>query len=120
MFEAILHERQIELAFEGKRFWDLRRWKQFESKLNGKRRTGVTINLKTSAISAENFAARRDGMSLDSAYRNYFEIVPKHSIPSTRSTGCRSIISSPFHRLHCLIMPDWNKISAGLRGRLIL
>jgi hypothetical protein len=77
MFEAILHERQIELAFEGKRFWDLRRWKQFESKLNGKRRTGVTINLKTSAISAENFAARRDGMSLDSAYRNYFEIVPK-------------------------------------------
>jgi hypothetical protein len=77
MFEAILHERQIELAFEGKRFWDLRRWKQFEPKLNGKRRTGVTINLKTSAISAENFAARRDGMSLDSAYRNYFGIVPK-------------------------------------------
>ncbi|WP_026631413.1 RagB/SusD family nutrient uptake outer membrane protein [Dyadobacter alkalitolerans] len=77
MFQAILHERQIELAFEGKRFWDLRRWKQFETKLNGKRRTGITINLKTSAISPEDFAARRDGMSLDSVYRNYMEIVPK-------------------------------------------
>ncbi|MCE7041373.1 RagB/SusD family nutrient uptake outer membrane protein [Dyadobacter sp. CY312] len=77
MFEAILHERQIELAFEGKRFWDLRRWKLFESVLNDKRRTGVTINLKTSAISAADFASKRDGMSLDSAYRNYFEIVPK-------------------------------------------
>jgi hypothetical protein len=77
MFEAILHERQVELAFEGKRFWDLRRWKQFETKLNGKRRTGVTINLKTSAISAAEFAAKRDGMNLDSVYRQYFEIVPK-------------------------------------------
>ncbi|MCF2494716.1 RagB/SusD family nutrient uptake outer membrane protein [Dyadobacter chenhuakuii] len=77
MFQAILHERQIELAFEGKRFWDLRRWKQFETRLNGKRRTGVTINLKTSAISPEDFAARRDGMSLDSVYRNYMEIIPK-------------------------------------------
>ena len=77
MFEAILHERQIELAFEGKRFWDLRRWKLFESKLNGKRRNGVTINLKTSAISAAAFAAHRDGMNLDSVYKNYLEIVPK-------------------------------------------
>jgi len=77
MFEAILLERQIELAFEGKRFWDLRRWKLFESKLNGKRRNGVTINLKTAAISAAAFAAQRDGMNLDSAYKNYFEIVPK-------------------------------------------
>jgi starch-binding outer membrane protein, SusD/RagB family len=77
LFEAILHERQVELAFEGKRFWDLRRWKQFETKLNGKRRTGVTINLKTSAISAAEFAAKRDGMNLDSVYRQYFEIVPK-------------------------------------------
>jgi starch-binding outer membrane protein, SusD/RagB family len=77
LFEAILLERQVELAFEGKRFWDLRRWKQFETKLNGKRRTGVTINLKTTAISAAEFAAKRDGMNLDSAYRQYFEIVPK-------------------------------------------
>ncbi|OJV18010.1 MAG: RagB/SusD family nutrient uptake outer membrane protein [Dyadobacter sp. 50-39] len=77
MFEAILHERQVELAFEGKRFYDLRRWKKFETVLNGKSRNGVTINLKTTGITPEDFAARRDGMSLDSIYKNYMEIVPK-------------------------------------------
>lgn len=33
--EAIRHERRIELAFESHRFWDLRRWRTAESKLNG-------------------------------------------------------------------------------------
>ncbi len=32
--EIIQHERLIELAFEGKRFWDLRRWKRAEEFLN--------------------------------------------------------------------------------------
>jgi hypothetical protein len=77
MFEAVLFERQIELAFEGKRFWDLRRWKKFETVLNGKRRNGVDVKLKTTAISASEFAAQRDGMSLDSAYSKYFEIAPR-------------------------------------------
>jgi hypothetical protein len=46
MREAIRWERSIELAFEGKRFWDLRRWRLFESTLNGTRRHGFTITLK--------------------------------------------------------------------------
>lgn len=34
-FREVIHqERLIELAFEGKRFWDLRRWKQAVSELN--------------------------------------------------------------------------------------
>jgi len=45
---AIRLERQIELAFEGKRYWDLRRWRLFETKLNGTRRHGLTISLKIS------------------------------------------------------------------------
>lgn len=49
MRDVIRLERQIELAFEGKRFWDLRRWRLFESKLNGTRRHGLTITLKISA-----------------------------------------------------------------------
>lgn len=76
MFKAILHERQIEFAFEGKRFWDLRRWKLFEPILNGTRRTGVRITLNTSAISADDFAAKRNAIDLDSAYLKYFEIMP--------------------------------------------
>jgi hypothetical protein len=77
MFKAILYERQLEFAFEGKRFWDLRRWKLFESTLNDSTRMGVTINLNTSAISASDFAAQRDQMDLDDAYTKYFQLVPK-------------------------------------------
>ncbi len=31
--EKIRHERQVELAFEGHRYWDLRRWREAETKL---------------------------------------------------------------------------------------
>ncbi|WP_165922821.1 RagB/SusD family nutrient uptake outer membrane protein [Anseongella ginsenosidimutans] len=36
MRETIRHERYIELAFEQKRYWDLRRWKTAVEKLHGK------------------------------------------------------------------------------------
>lgn len=77
MFKAILHERQVEFAFEGKRYWDLRRWKLFESTLNGSARAGITITLNTDAISASDFMAQRDNMDLDEAYTKYFTIAPK-------------------------------------------
>ncbi|KAA9345445.1 RagB/SusD family nutrient uptake outer membrane protein [Larkinella humicola] len=73
LFSAILDERQIEFAFEGKRFWDLRRWKLIEKTLNGTRRTGVTINLKTTGVPAD-FATTRDNINLDLAYTNYFTL----------------------------------------------
>lgn len=34
------HERMVELAFEGHRFWDLRRWRKAHTVLNGTRFTG--------------------------------------------------------------------------------
>ncbi|WP_217604932.1 RagB/SusD family nutrient uptake outer membrane protein [Chitinophaga sp. GbtcB8] len=77
MFSAILDERLYEFAFEGKRFWDLRRWKMFENVLNGKKRTGVIITLNTDAISAADFKAQRDKMDLDMAYTSYLTIAPK-------------------------------------------
>ncbi|SEN70243.1 Starch-binding associating with outer membrane [Chitinophaga rupis] len=77
MFNAILDERLYEFAFEGKRFWDLRRWKMFENVLNGRKRTGVIIKLNTDAISADDFKAQRDKMDLDLAYTSYFTIAPK-------------------------------------------
>lgn len=77
MFKAILHERQIEFAFEGQRFWTLKRWKLFESLLNGTRRMGISISLNTSAISGVAFAAMRDTMNLDEAYEKYFTVTPK-------------------------------------------
>lgn len=43
MRELIYNERYIELSFENKRYWDLRRWKLAVSRLNGKSATGVII-----------------------------------------------------------------------------
>lgn len=40
MREAILHEKYIEMLFEGKRFWDLRRHRMFD-RLDGMRKYGI-------------------------------------------------------------------------------
>lgn len=72
LFKAILNERQVEFAFEGRRYWDMRRWKLFESTLNGTSRTGFRINLNTSQIDPNKLAEERDGMDLDELYTKYF------------------------------------------------
>lgn len=73
MFTAVLDERQIEFAFEGKRFWDLRRWRLLETVLNGKKGTKVDIQLKTTGVPSD-FATARDGLKLDDIYTNYFTV----------------------------------------------
>ena len=79
MRQAIRLERQIELAYEGKRFWDLRRWRAFESTLNGTRRHGHTITLK---VPATQWNSLRSSMTpqqlydmLQTNYSNYFQHV---------------------------------------------
>lgn len=60
LFAAVLNERNVEFAYEGKRFFDLRRWMLFEENsptaarlgikpLNGTRRTGYFITVKSVA-----------------------------------------------------------------------
>ena len=44
LFAALQHERIVELAFEGHRYWDLRRWRQAHVKLNNVRFTGHKIS----------------------------------------------------------------------------
>src|SRR5690606_26335873 len=44
LFEAIQHERIVELAFEGHRYWDLRRWRLAHVELNNVRFTGHKIS----------------------------------------------------------------------------
>lgn len=77
MFDAILYERQIEFAFEGKRFWDLRRWKKIEQLLNGKKRTGLVATLKTAAMPAATFVTQREVMTIDSIYNTYMTLSTK-------------------------------------------
>jgi starch-binding outer membrane protein, SusD/RagB family len=57
LFAAVLNERKIEFAYEGKRFWDLRRWLLFNNDfgtcsrlgvqpIDGMRRTGYYVYVK--------------------------------------------------------------------------
>lgn len=43
LMEAVEHERKVELAFEGHRYWDLRRWRKAHTVLNNVRFTGHKI-----------------------------------------------------------------------------
>ncbi len=43
MFDRIVHERKIELALEGHRFWDLKRWEMGVDVLNGNMFTGMKV-----------------------------------------------------------------------------
>jgi hypothetical protein len=70
MRNAIIWERQIEFAFEAKRFWDLRRLRLFESTLNGKRRTGLKTTLKSGVTKAQVSVLSPD--QLDANYDQYF------------------------------------------------
>jgi starch-binding outer membrane protein, SusD/RagB family len=58
LFAAVLNERRIEFAYEGQRFWDLRRWLLYNNDfgtvarlgfdpIEGMRRTGYYIGVKT-------------------------------------------------------------------------
>ena len=80
MINAIMYERQIEFAFEGKRYWDLRRRKLLESTLNGKKRSGMIFTLKNNNSYTDYIIGNRDALanaSLDDLYSNYFTVSTK-------------------------------------------
>lgn len=69
MIKAIMLERKIEFAFEGKRYWDLRRRRMFESELNGKVRHGILPKLN---ISEDEFNKIKDTADFENNYGTYF------------------------------------------------
>ena len=69
MIKAIMLERKIEFAFEGKRYWDLRRRRLFASELNGTSRHGLLPKLK---ISQEEFDKIKDNVDIDKDKDTYF------------------------------------------------
>lgn len=70
MRKAILDERLIEFAFEAKRYWDLRRWRLYESEFNGTRRTGLRTTLKPGVTRDQVKSLTRS--ELEANYANYF------------------------------------------------
>jgi hypothetical protein len=69
LVSAVINERKVELAFEGKRYWDLRRRRLFEKELNGTVRHGVWPKL---IISEEEFNLMKDTIDFESNYASYF------------------------------------------------
>lgn len=126
LFGAVLNERKVEFAYESKRFWDLRRWMLFEvgsptaarlgiTPLNGTRRTGLLITVKTSSAGGD-YVGATDPMIkplngtaplidrepatfptpngsanyadyLDYLYDNYFKVTVKNDLENTAVTN---------------------------------
>ncbi|MGJ7032466.1 RagB/SusD family nutrient uptake outer membrane protein [Niabella hirudinis] len=73
MRAAILFERRIEFAFEGKRMQDLRRRRLYGAAMNGTRRQGITVTLKAPLTKAQFEAAYAAGtVNLNTSYNTYF------------------------------------------------
>jgi starch-binding outer membrane protein, SusD/RagB family len=77
MHEAVLNERRIELAFENHRYWDLRRNRLFENKLNGTRRHGLYTMLLVPKSELNSLQASMSAASLvnhlSTNYTEYFK-----------------------------------------------
>lgn len=92
LFDAILFERKIEFAFEGKRFWDLYRWKRM-SDLKGWYRNRIRIVLKTgsgiptaTALKDPSSASYRDLQNLDNLMANSFTTIRNNNHDASNST----------------------------------
>ncbi|MDR1098538.1 MAG: RagB/SusD family nutrient uptake outer membrane protein [Tannerella sp.] len=70
MIGAIMLERKVEFAAEGKRYWDLRRRRLFADELNGSRRHRV---YNTLLIPMDDFMSIKDRVDWNQDYSLYFE-----------------------------------------------
>lgn len=70
MIAAIMLERKIEFAYEGKRYWDLRRRRMFASEMNGIKRHGLLPKLKGSPTEFDNL---KDKVDIEKDYTTYFK-----------------------------------------------
>lgn len=69
MIDAVMLERKIEFAFEGKRYWDLRRRRLFAEELNGTKRHGVFPILQ---MNKDDFFKIESTIDLNKDYTKYF------------------------------------------------
>ncbi len=77
--ERIRHERYIELSFEQKRYWDLRRWKTAAQVLDGKRFTAMYITkLDNGSYTYERKPA--DGVPCVFQEKMYFMPIPQREL----------------------------------------
>lgn len=76
--QAIEHERIVELAFEGHRFWDLRRWRKAHTVLNNTRMTGHKISSDASGTKYDVVAV--DAKDRSFTGRLYYLPIPEREV----------------------------------------
>lgn len=76
MRERIRHERRIELAFEGKRFYDIRRWKM-AAPIFSKPMYGMKITVNNGKLQYEKIEVRK--ITFDPT-KNYLLPIPQYAI----------------------------------------
>ncbi len=72
LINAIMLERKIEFAFEGKRYWDLRRRRLFEKELNGTYREGMRPNF-VEGMNADKLLEIQQTADFENNYAQYFK-----------------------------------------------
>lgn len=89
--ELVMNERKIELAFEGKRFFDLRRRNMFTNalglnipKLNGWKKSGSGYTFTLKPALATEFNSLKDNLPVDSVYK-YFTMSAKSTGPLVKA-----------------------------------
>ncbi|MFD2555706.1 RagB/SusD family nutrient uptake outer membrane protein [Sphingobacterium tabacisoli] len=87
LFKAIMHERKVELAFEGHRYWDLRRWRLAHLELNKVRFTGHKITSVGNLKSYETVSC--DEKDREFIHRMYYIPIPVAEIQ--RNTTLKQI-----------------------------
>ncbi len=100
LLETILNERRIEFAFEGKRFWDLRRRNMFTNDLgtqttmlNGFKKSGSGYTFALNGITAANFDLIKADLPVDSVYK-YFKLTAKSTGPLVKPIAYKAILTS--------------------------
>lgn len=95
--EIVMNERRVELAFEGKRFLDLRRRNMFTDdlgsnikKLNGWKKSGSGFTFALDGTTATNFDQIKNSLPVDSVYK-YFKMTPKSSGPLVKPINYKAV-----------------------------
>ncbi|MGB3005353.1 MAG: RagB/SusD family nutrient uptake outer membrane protein [Chitinophagaceae bacterium] len=93
LFDAVLAERKVEFAFEGKRFWDLYRWKRM-SDLQGWYRNRLRIVLRTGAgiptatdLKNATSPSFRDVQNMDNMMANFFTTIRNNNHDNLPTSG---------------------------------
>ncbi|MDD3322734.1 MAG: RagB/SusD family nutrient uptake outer membrane protein [Paludibacter sp.] len=95
--EIVMNERRVELAFEGKRFFDLRRRNMFTNdlgtniiKLNDWKKSGSGYTFTLTGITASNFDLIKNTLPLNTIY-SYFKMNAKSTGPLVKAIAYRAV-----------------------------